>query len=81
MSTTGRVSTSASINRVNSSSKLSMLVSQCSVPTSRRIVRVLLWAHRLGTTPLLPLVVILASDVVKWDTMPTVVPREMARTL
>jgi hypothetical protein len=31
--------------------------------------------------PLLSPVVILASDVVKRDTMPTVVPREMARTL
>jgi hypothetical protein len=46
MSTTGRVSTSAPTNRVSSSSKLSMPVSQCSIPTSRRIAGALLREHR-----------------------------------
>jgi hypothetical protein len=81
MSTTGRISTSVSTSRVNSSSKLSMPVSQCSVPTFCRITRALLRVHRCGTMPLLPPVAILASDVAKWETMLTVVPREMARTL
>jgi hypothetical protein len=46
MSTMGRVRTNASTNRVNSSSKLSMPVNQCSVPTFRRIAWALLRAHR-----------------------------------
>jgi hypothetical protein len=80
MSTMGRISTSAPTNRV-SSSKLSVPVSQCSVPTFRRIVRAPLLEHLQGTMPLLPPVVILSSDVVRWDTMLMVVPRGTSRIL
>jgi hypothetical protein len=45
MSTTGRISNSASTNRVSSSSKLSVPVSQCSVLTFHRIARVPLLGH------------------------------------
>jgi hypothetical protein len=79
VSTTGIINTSTPINRT--SSKLSVLVSQCSIPAFRKIARTPLLEDLGGTTPLLPPVVIHASDVVRWDTMPMVVPRGMPRIL
>jgi hypothetical protein len=45
VSTTGRINTSAPISTTSSSSKLSMLVSQCSAPASCRIARIPLLEH------------------------------------
>jgi hypothetical protein len=45
VSTTGRIKTSTPTNRTTSSSKLSVLVSQCSVPDFRRIARTPLLEH------------------------------------
>jgi hypothetical protein len=45
MSTMGRISTSTPTNRVSSSSKLCVPVSQCSTPTFRRIARAPLLEH------------------------------------
>jgi hypothetical protein len=76
----GRINISTPTNRT-SSSKLSELVSQRSVPAFHRIARTPLLEHLCGTITLFPLVVIRASDVVRWDTMPMVVPRGMPRIL
>jgi hypothetical protein len=45
VSTTGRINTSAPTNRTSSSSKLSVLVRQCSIPTFCRIARTALLEH------------------------------------